>query len=233
MMEAKEYRVRPLVDSKGKTLSRELFDENEQKQWVEDFDMFIAPPGSSRSVVLQQRRSEIMPFGEVAKKKLSGSFNGMQGSDSEVVMHLTRPGEILRTVATTQACQNFWAFKYAAADTYEEWVGYGTSRSTAITMDKDCNVIVVGLLTRRTPPPVREIYTKTGRGETNRIPLDWKRGPDQLWYTHIDTLPIVARDKVLVWVLPDSPVLDFMEAIAVSYTTGDFSANNTLSSVST
>ena len=99
---------------------------------------------------------------EVAKEKFNAQFKGLLAGDNEIGIQLIRPGQIMRTAATTEAANNTWSFSFAASGDY--YVGYSTSNTTAANIDKEVLLLVLGVaFTQGTAPTVEELYWTIGQ----------------------------------------------------------------------
>ena len=104
----------------------------------------------------------------VAKARLSGAkFNGMLAGDAEIGMQRIRAGHILRDTTTAETPINTWVSSSIASGAFtsstDYFLGYSTNNTTALHIDKEACVLILGAeFTQGVSPTVEELYITVG-----------------------------------------------------------------------
>lgn len=122
---------------------------------------WIASPGSFLEFLIKRNYDSIRGALGVAKDRWDAPFKGISAGDSEIGIQKTRPGHILRTTATTEAAANTWSFTFTSAGDY--YVGRDTNNTTAVNIDKEACLLILGVMfTQGAAPVVEELRIGVG-----------------------------------------------------------------------
>lgn len=141
--------------------------------FASEFDTYFGNSMYLHGLHARHRMMAILTALRIAKASIGSGgmvFKGIKAGPSELGWAWIRPGDIMRTTATTQTPSNVWDFSFTVTGTStakKAWVGYGTSNANAVTIDKNCLIVVLGLIGYDPFPAVDEIQVKHGNTEYN------------------------------------------------------------------
>ena len=122
---------------------------------------FLAAKGSFYDQLLRDNFDRVRASLMVAKERLDAPFTGLSASDSELGIQKIRPGHILRDAAATEDALNSWSFSFTTAGDY--YVGYDASNTTAVNIDKEACLLVLGVMfTQGSQPVVEDLLIQVG-----------------------------------------------------------------------
>lgn len=146
--ENEQYIGTPLKSTEEELLERQLA-------------TMLTAKGSFLEELLKENPHAIRGAAQVAKNKLEANFAGMSAGDGEVGISKIRPGHILRSTGTTETPANDWRFTFTADGDY--YVGYSTNNTTAVNIDKECLLLILGVMfTQGGQPVVEELRVQIG-----------------------------------------------------------------------
>lgn len=122
---------------------------------------FLVAPGSFYEWLLRSNWDKVRGAAMIAKDRLGALITGISAADSEIGFQKIRSGHIRRTTGTTETADNNWSQDFTAGNDY--YVGYSTNLTTAVNIDKDALVLVLGaMFTQGQQPVVEELYPQIG-----------------------------------------------------------------------
>ena len=147
---------------RGASYVGEALTESEEALLKEELGSYMATPNSFKAWLYKTNYEKIKGALEVAKSKFESTFAGMAASDSMIAMQDIRPGHILRSTGATETPANDWTVSFTADGDY--WVGYGTNNTTAINIDKELLLLLLGVwFTQGVQPVVEELLVQVGQ----------------------------------------------------------------------
>lgn len=195
----------------------------------------FAAPGSFYEMLLMRNLGKVIGAGEVAKDKFKAPFTGMSAGDSEFGMQKIRAGHIMRTAATTETCANTWSFTLTTSTDY--LVGYSTNNTTAINIDKEALVLLLGVVfTQGAGGQVEELYVQVGSTTYPVISIrDAWMADNDFGVRGVPIRPILLIPKATVLIQTLSIAANVAELVflGVTFGMGRYLRQQTYSTVST
>ena len=124
---------------------------------------FLAEGDSFLQELYDVNRENIKSALMVAKAKLDAKFGGLLCGDSQIGIQRIRAGHILRDTTAAETCINTWVSGSIATGAFtsatDYFLGYGTNNTSALNIDKEACVLILGAeFTAGVSPTVEELY---------------------------------------------------------------------------
>lgn len=118
--------------------------------------------------LLAMRKEDIRKAVGIAKEKMQATFKTWS-SDTSIALARIRPWHLRRTTAAgaetpyiaagggVTAAANLWTYALPAAAGVNAWLGWGAAYVNVNRMDRDCMVVIVGMMQAILPPLVEDV----------------------------------------------------------------------------
>lgn len=199
------------------------------------------------SQTYQARKEVARAAVAIAKTQLNGAFRGLYGSQNELVISEINSWHLLRTANATEqpapswqswsSSTGFTGAGAAWAQGADNWIGYSTSNATAIHIDKNALIVVLGYVDAAAISPVQSVRLQVGNVTYTPTILKTKMSMAGANYR----VPIVPaktqilppRTTVLGTIYNDNAIVSELIAIGFTIALADYANNAYLGSVST
>lgn len=169
---------------------------------------------------------------QVAKAKLGNiMFGGGRADSTELTMDFIRPGHIMRTTSTTETAENTWDFTYTAGS--DQFLGYGTGYATSSKVDQDALIVIFGWANESIDNEINAIQLTVGNNDRPYRAFDMVNLADADLGYILPTPVEILMPKVSFSGLAHvkNPGVQRLRPIGITFSTGEFSRNNTYGAV--
>lgn len=195
----------------------------------------IAGGSSFLRSLFEDNREGIVGAAKIAKAYFKSPFAGMAASDGQFGVQQIRPGHIKRTTAATEAASNTWNFTFTSG-AGADWLGYSSNNRTALNIDKELLMLVLGVaFSQGGAPLVEEIRWQVGDRTYPETVIRnaWLADtPSQIRAARTYPMLLLPKDTLLATVTAFQTGDNELVVLGLSFGMGRFLRNTSYSSIS-